>query len=229
MRGMTAKSAVDPIAWVQTDEASCRRRYLLARAHELDDLLIAVGTNRDEKAFTVLFDHFRPRLQAQMVRLGLAPIAAEDLTQDVMETIWRKAHLYDPRKSAAVTWVFQIARNRRIDLRRRSREFSFAVEDFFAIPDPSEGCDDCLDAARREHRVRIALDALPQEQFTLVRLAFFEGLSHGAIAQRLNLPLGTVKSRLRLAFARLRRVLLDAGESLGDGSVRVVRLDGKVI
>ena len=133
------------------------------------------------------------------------------LTQDVMETIWRKAHLYDPRKSAAVTWVFQIARNRRIDLRRRSREFSFAAEDFFAIPDPAEGSDDCLDATQRQQRVRVALGALPQEQFTLVQLAFFDGLSHSAIAQRLNLPLGTVKSRLRLAFARLHRVLIDAG------------------
>ena len=129
----------------------------------MDDLLIAVGTSRDEKAFTVLFDHLRPRVQAQMLRLGLAAIAVEDVTQDVMETIWRKAHLYDPHKSAAVTWVFQIARNRCIDLRRRCREFNFAAEDFFAIPDPAAGSDDCLDAARREERVRVALDALPQE------------------------------------------------------------------
>jgi RNA polymerase sigma factor (sigma-70 family) len=147
---------------------------------ELDDLLIAVAERRDGKAFTVLFDHFRPRVQAQLVHLGLAPAAAEDLTQDVMETIWRKAHLYDPRRSAAITWVFQIARNRRIDMKRRRREFCLAAEDFFAIPDPAEGCDDCLDALQREARVRIALNGLPQEQFVLVRLAFFEGLSHSA-------------------------------------------------
>jgi RNA polymerase sigma-70 factor, ECF subfamily len=202
---------VGPTSWLQTDEASCRRRYPPPGANELDDLLIAVGTSRDEKAFTVLFDHLRPRVRAQMVHLGLATIAAEDVTQDVMETIWRKAHLYDPHKSAAATWVFRIARNRCIDLRRRSREFSLAAEDFFAIPDPAAGSDDCLDAARREERVRVALDALPQEQFALVRLAFFEGPSQGTIAKRLNLPLGTVKSRLRLAFARLRGVLLDAG------------------
>ena len=156
------------------------------------------------------FGHFRPRVQAQLVRLGLAPTAAEDLTQDVMETIWRKAHLYDPRQSAAITWVFQIARNRRIDMKRRTREFNFAAEDFFAIPDPAQGCDDCLDAVQREECVRVALNGLPHELFTLVRLAFFEGLSHSAIARQLNLPLGTVKSRLRLACARLRRSLLDA-------------------
>jgi RNA polymerase sigma factor (sigma-70 family) len=198
-------------SWLQTDDPSYRRNYAAARANELDDLLAAVGTSRDGKAFTVLFDHFRPRVQAQMVRLGLAPVAAEDVTQDVMETIWRKAHLYDPCKAAAVTWVFHIARNRRIDLRRRSREFSCAAEDFFAIADPADGSDDCFDAARREQRVRAALDVLPQEQVALVRLAFFEGLSHSTIAQRLKLPIGTVKSRLRLAFARLRRLLHEAG------------------
>jgi len=198
------------LSWVQTDDPPYRRKCPVARRSELNDLLIAVGAQRDGKAFTVLFDHFRPRVQAQLVRLGLAPTAAEDLTQDVMETIWRKAHLYDPRQSAAITWVFQIARNRRIDMKRRTREFNFAAEDFFAIPDPAQGCDDCLDAVQREDCVRVALNGLPHEQFTLVRLAFFEGLSHSAIARQLNLPLGTVKSRLRLACARLRRSLLDA-------------------
>ena len=81
---------------------------------ELDDLLTAVGATRDGQAFAVLFDHFRPRVQAQLVRLGLGPAAAEDLTQDVMETIWQKAHLYDRNRSAAITWVFQIARNRQL-------------------------------------------------------------------------------------------------------------------
>jgi len=100
---------------------------------------------------------------------------------------------------------------RGIDVKRRSREFCGATEDFFAIPDPAEGCDDCLDAIQRDEFVRAALGALPQEQFTLVRLAYFEGLSHSAIARWLSLPLGTVKSRLRLACARLHRLLLDAG------------------
>jgi RNA polymerase sigma-70 factor (ECF subfamily) len=200
---------MDVTSW--TDDPSWRRKYGGSRTGELDELLTAVGAKRDGKAFAVLFDHFRPRLQAQMMRLGLAPGAAEDVTQDVMETIWSKAHLYDPRKAGAATWVLQIARNRRIDLRRRNREFSYAAEDFYAIPDPAEGSDDCLDAAQRQARVRVALDALPQEQFTLVRLAFFEGLSHSTIARRLNLPLGTVKSRLRLAFVCLRRLLPDAG------------------
>jgi RNA polymerase sigma factor (sigma-70 family) len=206
---------VDPPCWVRADIRRSSRysgpRYRAARNSELDDLLIAVGAKRDGKAFSILFDHLRPRVHAQLMRLGLASPAAEDLTQDVMETIWRKAHLYDPRQSAAVTWVFQLARNRRIDLRRRSRECCFALENFFAIPDPTAGSDDCLDASQLQQRVRIALRALPHEQFALVQLAFFDGLSHSAIAQRLDLPLGTVKSRLRLACTRLQRVLTDAG------------------
>jgi RNA polymerase sigma factor (sigma-70 family) len=178
---------------------------------ELDDLLTAVGATRDGRAFAVLFHHFRPRVQARLVRLGLAPAAAEDLAQDVMETIWQKAHLYDRRRSAAITWVFQIARNRRIDVKRRSRECCIPAEEFFTIPDPTVGCDEHLDARQRQQYLRDALGALPQEQLALVKLAFFEGLSHRAIAQQLDLPLGTVKSRLRLACARLQRLLVENG------------------
>jgi RNA polymerase sigma factor (sigma-70 family) len=196
-------------SWSDTDRP-LPRRYV-APADDLDDLLSAVGAERDGEAFTLLFDHFRPRVHAQMLRLGLAPFTAADVTQDVMETIWRKAHLFDRRKSAAATWVFHIARNRRIDVRRRSREFSYAAEHFFTIPDPTPRSDDRIDTAQREASVRAALDDLPQEQFTLVKLAFFDGLSHATIAERTQLPLGTVKSRLRLAFARLRRYLHDAG------------------
>jgi RNA polymerase sigma-70 factor (ECF subfamily) len=197
-------------SWFDSAPPPDHRKYA-ARTHELDELLTAVGSHRDGEAFTVLFDHFRPRVHAQMLRLGLAPFAAADVTQDVMETVWRKAHLFDRHKAAAATWVFHIARNRRIDVRRRSREHDLDTAELFAIPDPTEPSDDWLDAMQREQCVRAALHALPAEQFMLVRLAFFEGLSHSAIAERTKLPLGTVKSRLRLAFSRLRRVLHEAG------------------
>jgi RNA polymerase sigma factor (sigma-70 family) len=200
---------MDITSWIE--DPCYPRKFLGTGRTELDDLLIAVGRRQDGKAFGALFAHFRPRVQAQLVRLGLAPVAAEDVAQDVMETIWRKAHLYDPAKSGAATWVLQIARNRRIDVKRRTREFSFAAEDFYTIPDSAEGSDDCLAAAECEQHVRAALNALPREQSMVVRLAFFEGLSHSTIAHRLGLPLGTVKSRLRLAFCCLRRLMLDAG------------------
>jgi RNA polymerase sigma factor (sigma-70 family) len=197
--------------WTHNEILPPLRRTGTGPGASLDTLLTAVGADRDSEAFSVLFDHFVPRVQAQMLRLGLAPFAAADVTQDVMETIWRKAHLFDPRKAGATTWVFHIARNRRIDVKRRSRETVCAVEDFFDIPDPADGSDDCVDSTKREACLREALRDLPHDQFTLVKLAFFDGLSHTAIAARLNLPLGTVKSRLRLAFCRLRRALLDAG------------------
>jgi RNA polymerase sigma factor (sigma-70 family) len=193
------------------DEPSRQRKYPLPRTHELDDLLTAVGANRDGAAFTTLFDHFRPRVQAQMVRLGLAPFTAADITQDVMETIWCKAHLFDRRKSAAATWVFRIAQNRRIDVRRRSREHIYVETDLFAIPDSGADNDTNIDAVQLEQHVHAALDTLPQDQFKMVQLAFFEGLSHSRIAARTKIPIGTVKSRLRLAFSRLRRLLGDAG------------------
>jgi RNA polymerase sigma factor (sigma-70 family) len=198
-------------AWFHSGDLKPRRKYRPAGSSELDDLLTAVGARRDDQAFTALFDHFRPRVHAQMLRFGLAPFAAADVTQDVMETIWRKAHLFDRRKSAAATWVFRIALNRRIDLGRRSREHSCEAADLFTIPDPAADSDTSLDAAQRQARVRAALDALPREQLKMVQLAFFEGLSHASIAARTNLPIGTVKSRLRLAFARLRRLLADTG------------------
>jgi RNA polymerase sigma factor (sigma-70 family) len=197
-------------SWFHTDDASRRRKFAAATA-DFDALLTAVGSDRDDEAFTALFDHFGPRVQAHMVRNGVPPFTAADVVQDVMETIWRKAHLFDRRKAAAGTWVFRIAQNRRIDIGRRSREISCAIEDFFEIPDPAESGDDTIAAAQREACVHAALQSLPQEQCALVRLAFFEGLSHASIAARTNLPLGTVKSRLRLAFARLERYLLDLG------------------
>ena len=197
--------------WTHNEVPAPLRPTAAGSGANLDALLTAVGADRDSEAFTVLFDHFVPRVQAQMLRLGLAPFAAADVTQDVMETIWRKAHLFDPRKAAAATWVFHIARNRRIDVKRRSRETICAVEDFFDIPDPADSSDDCVDSSRREACLRGALRSLPQDQLALVKLAFFDGLSHTAIAARLNLPLGTVKSRLRLAFCRLRRALHEAG------------------
>jgi RNA polymerase sigma factor (sigma-70 family) len=197
--------------WFDAHPPCHHRKGTAAKANELDDLLTAVGSDRDGAAFAILFDHFKPRLHAQMLRQGLAPFAAAEVTQDVMETVWRKAHLFDRRKSAAATWVFHIARNRRIDVRRRSREDNLASEDVLALADPSEGSDECVAAAQRERCVHAALDDLPAEQLALVQLAFFEDLSHSTIAARTKLPLGTVKSRLRLAFSRLRRSLQDVG------------------
>ena len=179
----------------------------MTAATELASLVDAVATRRDRAAFTVLFDHFAPRLNGFLLRQGCDPATAEEIVQDTLSALWRKAHLFDPAKSSLSTWIYRIARNRRIDLARRDRSDRIDPEDPILHPLPETEPDRAIDARRREQVLRLALDGLPAEQLELVRLAFFEGLSHAQVAERTGLPLGTVKSRIRLAFSRLRRVL----------------------
>jgi RNA polymerase sigma factor (sigma-70 family) len=176
-------------------------------------LIARVAETGDRMAFAELFDHFAPRLKAYLVRLGSEPALAEELTQEVMITLWRKAHLFDPQRATASTWLFRIARNRRIDALRRDRSGLVDQEDPSLRPAAPDDPDDELDARLREDRVRKAMASLPGEQADLIRRAFFAGLSHSQIAEETGLPLGTVKSRIRLAFARLRRIL-EADESI---------------
>lgn len=174
---------------------------------EFADLVDAVAHNRDRDAFASLFDFFAPRINGFLLRLRVEPVIAEELTQEVMTTLWLKADLFDRSKSTVATWLYRIARNRRIDLLRRDREDAAGTNPAHEIPDPTLPADDSLDVSQREAMIRVALKELPAEQLALVRLAFFDGLSHSEIAAQTELPLGTVKSRLRLAFSRLRRAL----------------------
>ena len=178
---------------------------------EFADLVMAVATKRDRTAFARLFDFYAPRVYAYLLRLRLEPGVADELTQDVMTTLWQKAELFDRTKSSVGTWLLRIAHNRRIDVHRRSREDAVPEPRPTDTPDPSPAPDDSLDMSQREASIRAALRLLPEEQLDLIRLAFFEGLSHGGIASQTGLPLGTVKSRLRLAFSRLRQALEQGG------------------
>lgn len=169
--------------------------------------LEAVAKNQDRAAFAELFNHFGPRVKAYLMRLGSDDTMAEEVAQDVMVTVWRKAALFDRTKSSAATWLFRVARNRRIDMLRRKRTINVDTETMVIedenLPDPNE----TLDEDKRQARIRKALAQLPEQQLQLVELAFFTELSHSQIAEETGLPLGTVKSRIRLAFGRLRRVL----------------------
>ena len=179
------------------------------RTPDWQALVAAIAEHRDRQAFTRIFDHFVPRLEAYLQRLGLDANTAQEVSQDTMAALWNKAAQFDPEKSSLGTWLYRIARNRRIDLSRRDRfEFMDPNEPAFTeLPDVGPGADAGMDQRFREERVRAALEGLPSEQVELVRLAFFSGLSHSEIAARTGLPLGTVKSRIRLAFTRLRRAL----------------------
>jgi RNA polymerase sigma-70 factor (ECF subfamily) len=172
-------------------------------------LIEAIAQRRDRTAFADLFAWFGPRVKAWMIRAGSNPTAAEELAQETMLAVWQKARLFDPAKAGATTWIFIIARNLRIDTLRRERHPSELM------PDPSEELDDpvqadrILAASQQETRIRAALGLLPVEQAEVIRKAFFEDKVHAEIEKELGIPLGTVKSRLRLAIVRLRATLGD--------------------
>ena len=169
----------------------------------------AIAENEDRAAFASLFEFYAPRIKAMLMRLGAAADAAEDFAQETLLTVWRKAAYFDPARASASAWIFTIARNLRIDrLRGDNRAKLYAPYDMVE-PEAPEDPDTALGAAERDARVRAALKELSQEQVRVVQLSFFEGRAHGDIATLLNLPLGTVKSRVRLAMARLRNLLGD--------------------
>ena len=174
---------------------------------ELNALVVQVATARDRAAFAALFAHFAPRIKAYLMRQGAPAAQAEDLAQEAMLSLWRKAHLFDPRKASAGTWLFTIARNLRIDVLRRERRPELDAADFAPEAEPDPG--DVMALAAGELRLRAALKVLPPEQLQIVEQSFFADKPHSQIASELDLPLGTVKSRLRLAMTRLRAALGD--------------------
>lgn len=173
------------------------------------DLMRAVAFKRDKAAFRSLFEIFAPRIKAMLMRMGVEAELAEDIAQETMILVWRKAELFDPGRASAAAWIYTIARNLRIDrLRRDQRARLHAVLEILDDEAP-ERADAPLDAGERSLRVGDAMQRLPQDQMQVIELSFFDGLAHGEIASRLGIPLGTVKSRLRLAMARLREFLDD--------------------
>lgn len=177
-------------------------------------LIEAVAVSRDRAAFARLFDHFAPRIKAYMRRAGASDGMAEDLAQETMLSVWRKADRFDPATAGASTWIFTIARNLRIDaLRRQMRHTTGSAQisaDHDLLVDGAPLPDDRVTATQMETRVRAAMTGLSAEQARVVELSFFEDRPHGEIAKVLDLPLGTVKSRLRLAMNKLRGLLDEA-------------------
>jgi RNA polymerase sigma-70 factor, ECF subfamily len=170
-------------------------------------LIEAIAQRQDRAAFAELFRYFAPRIKGWMLRAGASPAAAEEMAQEAMLAVWRKADLFDANRAGATTWIFTIARNLRIDTVRRERHPSTLLPDPIAETEFAEPPDHALDCAERDKRIRSALSQLPAEQAIVIRKAFFEDKPHPVIEKELGIPLGTVKSRLRLAVARLRAVL----------------------
>ncbi len=173
------------------------------------DGVAAIAQSRSREAFAELFAFYAPRLKSYMLRLGASDGEAEELAQEVMVTLWRKADLYDRRQASVSTWLFRIARKRRIDAQRRQRRPELPADDPILRPPEIEQPDALMAQDQMEEAVRAELLKLPEDQQILLRAAFYEGLSHSEIAAAFNLPLGTVKSRIRLAFQKLRGGLDD--------------------
>lgn len=176
---------------------------------ELAGLIRKVATDRDRQAYARLYSYFAPRLNGFLRKAGLTPAAAEEIAQETMLSVWRKASYFDPARAGASTWIFTIARNQRIDHLRRLRVANAAENEMPPEEEAAPSGEMLLLTAERETRVRAALKSLSEEQAAVVRLSFFSDKPHSEIARELGLPLGTVKSRVRLALGRL-RALLDA-------------------
>ncbi len=186
-------------------------RGLVANVASPEALLRAVAERQDRQAFLALFRHFAPRVKAYLKRQGADFAVADDLAQDVMLKVWRRAAAFDTAKASAATWIYAIARNTQIDAFRRTRRPEVDIDDAALVADSTPLADDAVAHGERQDRVRDALATLPVEQATVVRMSFFLHKAHAEIANELSLPLGTVKSRLRLAFGRLREALREDG------------------
>lgn len=171
-------------------------------------LIAAIAERQDRAAFSRLFAYFAPRVKTYLQQRGCDASRAEELAQEALLAVWRKATQYDPARATAAAWIFVIARNLWIDAVRRSR-LPLPVPDPSDAPSAEPLADARMAADERAHRLRNALRDLRPEQMEPLRLAFFEERTHSEIEQLLGVPLGTVKSRLRLAMSRLRAALED--------------------
>ena len=167
--------------------------------------IYAVRDHQDRKAFAELFDYFAPRVKSFLMKSGASPDLAEECTQEVMATLWNKAHMFDPTKASVSTWIFTIARNRKIDILRKQRRPE--PEDLPWGPEAEPDQADAIGLQQETEQLGQALATLPAEQRQLIERAYFGELSHSQIAAETGLPLGTIKSRIRLALDRLRHAM----------------------
>lgn len=175
--------------------------------HDPARLIKAIALHRDRDAFAMLFAYYAPRIKAVLMRQGASAELAEDLAQEALLSVWRKADYFEASRASASAWIFAIARNLRIDALRRDQRARKSAHYNVFEPEAPETPDSVVAARESDAHVRTALAQLSKDHVKVVRLSFFEGKAHREIAEVLNIPLGTVKSRLRLAMGRLRELL----------------------
>ncbi|TCK08127.1 sigma-70 family RNA polymerase sigma factor [Marinobacterium mangrovicola] len=163
-------------------------------------VLASLAETRDKRLFAELFSHFGPRIKAYIIRLGLPAASAEEVTQEAMLSVWRKAHMFNASKASASTWIYTLARNLCIDRMRKEKAVEYELPEDEVDPSPRH----LGEHAILEQRMKAALGTLPEAQAQVLFLSYYEGKSHSEIAEQLGIPLGSVKSRLRLAFDKLK-------------------------
>ncbi len=173
----------------------------------MNDLLAAVSERRDREAFQELYRYYAPRLKSFMLGQGTDALLAEEAVQETMVKVWRKAALFDPKKASASTWIYTIGRNVRIDMLRKSFRPEPDYNDPAFTPDPVPLASEKILKDQQGSSLKAAIAELPPEQIEILKLAFFMDKTHSQIVEDLNIPLGTVKSRIRLALKRLRSAL----------------------
>lgn len=177
-------------------------------------MMIAVAEKRDKQAFQKLFEHFAPRLKSFLMKGGSDESQADELAQETMLTIWQKAESFNPAQASASTWIFTIARNKKIDVLRKIKRHDYDPKELEIVESSKDNPDQVeqMSMATQTEVLSEAIEQLPKEQADLLKLSFFEELSHNEIAEKTNIALGTVKSRIRLALERLR----------GDSKVKIL-------
>ena len=167
------------------------------------DLLKRIAKDRDETAFSEIFDYIAPKINAYYIKHNLSSELAEELTQEVLSTIWIKAELYNSEKSKFITWSFTIARNKKIDFYRKNlkKVSNDDVRDFLYENDKSNDYE-------IESTINKITEELDQNQKKLIKMSFFEQKSHKNIAAELEIPLGTVKSRIRATLSKMQKHIL---------------------
>lgn len=181
-----------------------------SQKEQMRENLTLIGKYRDEQAFADIYAYFAGRVKSFLIGKGMNEDSAEELMQEIMLIIWRRAESYDRTKAAASTWIFTIARNRHIDFLRGNNRIEVELDDEILELETTERDvqEKHVDDGHAADRLARALDKLPQEQRQVMHLSYFRGQSHGAIARWLDLPIGTVKSRIRLAMQAVRTQLL---------------------
>ena len=178
------------------------------KTSHFSDLIVQIAENGNREAFIELFNYYAPRIKAYAIKNGSSANESEDLAQETLITVWNKAKLFDKNKSAASTWIYSIGRNKRIDyLRKHKHPLPELDEQFYEAENSSQ--EELVENEEIYKIVRKELNSLPSEQSQVLKMSFFDGTSHGQISNDLSIPLGTVKSRIRLAVNNIRKKMKD--------------------